>query len=51
MKVIKHLKDNKILIDGVVWKPHYLNDIPPSFGSTKGISEWFNYKGYCYIKA
>tara|TARA_R100000734_G_C3298061_1_gene89034 strand:+ start:684 stop:839 length:156 start_codon:yes stop_codon:yes gene_type:complete len=50
MKKIKHIKDDKIIIDGVVWKPYYLNDIPQSFGCMSGIKEWINYRGYCYIK-
>jgi len=50
MKTIKHLKNDRILLDGVVWKPYYLNDLPSNFGCLDGVSEWISYKGYCYIK-
>ena len=60
MKKIKFLKQNKIKLDGVTYKPYTICNIPEKFGYNKmeygdedvdfGISEWFNYKGLTYIK-
>ena len=47
MKIIKFLKENYISLDGVVYKPCKICELPPSFG--KDITSWFNYKGYTYI--
>ena len=52
---IKLLKENKIKLNGVVYKPHTVCNIPTNFGciefnSREGIDEWFNYKGFTYIK-
>ena len=55
MNTIKHLKEDKIELNGIVYKPHTVCNIPPNFGcitfqdEKEGISEWFNYKGYTYI--
>ena len=54
MKTIKFLKENKIELNGVVYKPYKICNIPQNFGciefnEKEGISEWFNYKGYTYI--
>tara|TARA_R100000315_G_C5101271_1_gene58060 strand:+ start:45 stop:221 length:177 start_codon:yes stop_codon:yes gene_type:complete len=55
MKTIKFLKEDRIELDGVVYKPYKVCDIPQNFGcitfqdEKEGISEWFNYKGYTYI--
>ena len=56
MKDIKKKKDGTLIVDGVLYTPHNVNDLPPSFGfkhnsshSTPGYSEWFNYKGVTYI--
>ena len=51
----KFLKEDSIELDGVVYKPYKVCDIPQNFGcitfqdEKEGISEWFNYKGYTYI--
>ena len=55
MKKIKFLKEDKIELDGIVYRPYKVCDIPQNFGcitfqdEKEGISEWFNYKGYTYI--
>ena len=47
MNIIKHLKDNKIELNGVVYKPYKICELPPSFGVD--ILKWVNYRGYTYI--
>ena len=54
MRTIKHLKNDYIQLDNVIYKPYSVCDLPPSFGETDEngyslITEWFNYKGYTYI--
>ena len=62
MNIIKHLKEDKVELNGVVYKPYTICNLPPSFGAVEEfktedgtvytypvISEWFNYKGYTYI--
>ena len=46
-KTIKFLKEDKINLNGILYKPYKICELPPSFG--KDILEWFNYKGYTYI--
>ena len=48
MKIIKHLKNNYIQLDKIVYKPYTVCGLPDKFG-TNEISEWFNYKGLTYI--
>jgi len=55
MKTIKHLKDNKIELAGVTYRPYFIGDLPNNFGcldydGNDGVHEWFGYKGFCYIK-
>ena len=55
MKTIKFLREDKIKLNGVVYKPYKICNIPANFGciefnSSFGISEWFNYRGYTYIR-
>ena len=62
MKTFKQLKDNKIELAGVTYRPYFIGDLPNHFGCIGferdekgdivryGISEWFSYKGLCYIK-
>ena len=47
MKTIKFLKEDKIELNGVAYKPYKVCELPPSFGVE--ITSWFNYKGYTYI--
>ena len=47
MNTIKFLKEERIELNGVVYKPYKICNLPPSFGEE--ILEWFNYKGYTYI--
>ena len=61
MNIIKHLREDKIELNGIVYKPYKICSIPTNFGciayeydsegfpTKEGISEWFNYKGYTYI--
>ena len=54
MKTIKHLKNDYLQLDNLIYKPYLVCDLPPSFGETDEsgyslITEWFNYKGYTYI--
>ncbi len=57
MKTFKKLHEKKINLDGIVYKPYDLGNIPPSFGVIRnkedggGIFEWFNYQGLTYLKA
>ena len=56
MNTIKYLKEKRIKLNGVVYKPYTICSIPQNFGcidwqgDKEGISEWFNYKGFTYIK-
>ena len=55
VKTIKFLKQERIQLDGITYKPYKICNIPARFGGhefdeKEGISEWFNYKGYTYIK-
>ena len=61
MKTLKLLKDKRIQIGKRIFKPYCICDLPPSFGCIAherdaegnivkyGISEWFAFKGFCYI--
>lgn len=60
MQSIKFKSDKTIKINGEIYKPYLVGDLPPSFGFkyidnsdgslTEGHSEWFNYKGLTYLK-
>jgi len=55
MNIIKYLKQDKIELNGITYKPYKICSIPERFGciefnEKEGINEWFNYKGYTYIK-
>jgi len=65
MNRIKQLRNNKIKLEhkkadgSTMWlpyKPYILNDIPKNFGcrqyqsDVEGLNEWFNYKGYTYVR-
>lgn len=63
MNSIKFLKENKIRLNGVVYKPYLIGNLTPSFAFkeewktdndgndyvVEGISEWFNFKGLTYV--
>ena len=54
MNIIKYLKQDKIQLNGAIYKPYTICIIPERFGciefnEKEGISEWFNHKGYTYI--
>ena len=59
---IKFLKRKEIELNGIVYKPYTICNLPTSFGMSEEfedsdgvihkfpiIDEWFNYKGYTYI--
>ena len=53
-QTIKLLKNNKIKLNGLTYKPYLICDLPANFGciefnEKEGISNWFNYKGLTYI--
>tara|TARA_R110002020_G_scaffold138947_1_gene309548 strand:+ start:621 stop:776 length:156 start_codon:yes stop_codon:yes gene_type:complete len=45
---IKFLKEDKIALNGITYKPYTICNLPSKFG-TDEITVWFNYKGYTYI--
>ena len=56
MNKIKFLKEQIIKVNGLVYKPYLIGDLPPSFGyaihtdkDTDGISKWFNRNGLTYV--
>jgi hypothetical protein len=56
MKKIKFLKNNLIRLNGVLYTPYLVGDLPQRFGfiynedkEQDGITSWFNYKGLTYI--
>tara|TARA_R100000353_G_scaffold48578_1_gene38617 strand:- start:699 stop:890 length:192 start_codon:yes stop_codon:yes gene_type:complete len=61
MNTIKHLKNDYIKVNNIVYKPYTLHELPANFGcigwqrdpdgniTKEGISEWIKYKGYVYI--
>jgi len=58
MKKIKFLTGKRISLDGVVYKPYLLSELPNNFGviwdenrEDFGISQWFNYKGLTYVRS
>tara|TARA_R110000803_G_scaffold102518_1_gene170604 strand:+ start:22 stop:198 length:177 start_codon:yes stop_codon:yes gene_type:complete len=58
MKILKTLQEKKLRLDGILYKPYMIGNLPPTFGfvynedtDTDGITEWFNYKGFTYIRA
>jgi hypothetical protein len=54
-KSIKFLKYNLISLNGVLYTPYTIGDLPQSFGfitneeDQDGYSEWFNFKGLTYL--
>lgn len=59
MNKIKFIANKKIKLNGIVYKPYLVGDLPKSFGRKyifdgddvkEGISEWFNYKGFTYVE-
>ena len=56
MKKIKFLKNNLIRLDGLLYTPYLIGDLPPRFGfiadenkEQYGITSWFNFRGFTYI--
>mgnify|MGYP000621003857 FL=1 len=57
MNKIKFLKYNKILLNGVLYNPYNVGELPQRFGfiynedkDQYGISRFFDFKGLTYIK-
>jgi len=59
MNKIKFIANRKIKLNGIVYKPYLVGDLPKLFGRKyifdgedvkDGISEWFNYKGFTYVE-
>lgn len=54
-KSIKFLKNNFIKLNGVLYTPYTVGNLPQNFGfitneeDQDGYSEWFNFKGLTYI--
>ena len=53
---IKFLKNNFIKVNGVLYTPYFVGDLPQSFefifdaeNEKDGISKFFNFKGLTYI--
>lgn len=65
MNKIRFIKEGRIKLNNVIYKPVLIGDIPNKFGYKwisdyndegeeiflNGIYKWFNYKGLTYIKA
>ena len=59
MQSIKFLSDKTIKLNGEIYKPYNVGNLPPPFGFKQrltgngdiqeGISKWFNYKGLTYV--
>ena len=54
MQKIKFLKENKLQLNGITYKPYTICSLPERFGlvDEDGFSyytTWFNYKGFTYI--
>ena len=47
MKTIKQLKKDYLQLDGIIYRPYKVCDLPDKFGTE--ITNWFNYRGYTYI--
>ena len=65
MKTIKTIREDSSIImseeiGGVTfytkWRPYNVGELPKNFGcieyetEVEGINEWFNYKGYTYVR-
>jgi hypothetical protein len=57
MKKIKFLPSKEIRLDGVKYKPYLVGSLPNTFAFTynedkdqDGITEWFNLKGFTYVR-
>jgi len=56
MNKVKFLKSKLISLNGRVFKPYLIGDLPQRFAfiwndydEQDGIAEWFNYKGLTYV--
>jgi len=56
MNKLIFLPNNFISLNGLIYKPYLIGDLPVNFGcliynDRDGIGHWFGYKGFCYIIA
>jgi hypothetical protein len=55
MNKIKFLKNNKIILNNILYKPHTICELADTrFGQVDSdgfsyITQWFNYKGFTYV--
>jgi hypothetical protein len=55
MNKIKFLKNNKIMLNNIIYKPYTICELADTrFGQVDEdgfsyITEWFNYKGFTYV--
>ncbi len=56
MKNIKFLKNNFIKVNGVLYTPYTVGELPSTFGfiynvdkDQTGTAQWLNFKGFTYI--
>ena len=54
MNRIQFLKNERIKLNGIIYKPYKVCELPEKFGMVDDdgfsyFTEWFNYKGYTYI--
>lgn len=56
MNKIKFLSGKIIRLNGMLYKPYSIGELPPSFAyiynnekEAEGIDRWFNYKGFTYV--
>ena len=47
MNIIKHLKEDKIELNGIVYKPYKICNLPPSFGM---VEEFEDENGKIYTR-
>ena len=56
MNKIKFLKNNKIILNNILYKPYTICQLADTrFGQVDSdgfsyITEWFNYKGFTYVQ-
>ena len=56
MNKIKFLKNNKIILNNILYKPYTICELADTrFGQVDEdgnsyITEWFNYKGFTYVQ-
>ena len=49
MQTIKFLKDDKIKLNGITYKPYTICQLADTKFGTDEVTTWFNYKGFTYV--